>query len=147
MNRTIMAESQPDKCRFDSWNLCSFLRPTVYMPCIGTVIDGSSVATSITWPCVSPSVSASRFHTALHGVRLCLGGGIHDRAALPTVQPELTNATGHSTSSRELRSRPLSAAANERGSHWNISRAAYASCENLPMASCHRSSVPTVSTR
>jgi hypothetical protein len=64
------------------------------------------------WPCASPSVPASRFHTAIHGVRLCLGGGIHDRrvAALPLLQPELDNATGQLTSSRELRPRPLSAA-------------------------------------
>ncbi len=60
----------------------------------------------------SPSVPASRSHTAIHGVRLCLRLGVHDRrvAALPSPQRVPTTATGQSASSRELRQRPLSAA-------------------------------------
>ena len=56
------------------------------------------VTTSITWPCASPSVPASRFHTAIHGVRLGLRLGIHALAfSVPSSQ---TCASGPGDSSR-----------------------------------------------
>jgi hypothetical protein len=50
------------------------------------------------WPCASPSVPASRFHTAIHGVRLCLRLGVH-ALAIP-VPSSLTNAKSPGDSSR-----------------------------------------------
>ena len=50
------------------------------------------------WPCVFPSVPASRFHTAIHGVRLCLRLGLH-ALAIP-LPSSLANAYGPGDSSR-----------------------------------------------
>ena len=49
-------------------------------------------------PCDSPSVPASRFHTAIHGVRLCLRLGLH-ALAIP-LPSSLANAYGPGDSSR-----------------------------------------------
>jgi hypothetical protein len=55
-------------------------------------------ATSIEWPCASPSVPASRFHTAIHGARLCLRLGVHALAIPLPSSP--ANAKSPSDSSR-----------------------------------------------
>jgi hypothetical protein len=59
----------------------------------------------VTMPCASPSVPASRFHTAIHGVRLCLGGGIHDRrgrCAPLSFNPNLTTRRANSLQRRNF---------------------------------------------
>jgi hypothetical protein len=60
--------------------------------------NDSNVTTSIEWPGASPSVPASRFHTAIHGVRLCLRLGVH-ALAIP-LPSSLANANRPSDSSR-----------------------------------------------
>jgi hypothetical protein len=52
----------------------------------------------LAWLCASLSVPASRFHTAIHGVRLCLRLGVH-ALAIP-VPSSLANANGPGDSSR-----------------------------------------------
>jgi hypothetical protein len=53
----------------------------------------------LTWPSDSPSVPTSRFHTAIHGVRLCLRLGVH-ALAIP-LPSSLANAKSPGDSSRE----------------------------------------------
>jgi hypothetical protein len=67
-------------------------------------LDGNKLALSKSanrgWHvlCSSPSVPASRFHTAIHGVRLCLRLGVH-ALAIP-VPSSLANAKSPGDSSR-----------------------------------------------
>jgi len=61
-----------------------------------------ALATSIEWPCASPSVPASRFHTAIHGVRLCLRLGVHALAIPVPSSPAIANGPSDSSRGRIL---------------------------------------------